>query len=112
MPSKSRRAASRQASLRNRRKRGKSAPQAFQAGPTQSSQPDEESAAEAADQPGPAPQPASAARPGRRPSRAEQAAAAEGAQGHRYLGAELRRIGIVTAVIVALLAVASVVLGG
>jgi hypothetical protein len=46
-----------------------------------------------------------------RASRAAQAAAAEAAAAHPYLAKELLRIGMVTGVILVILAAASVVLG-
>ena len=109
MPSKAQRAASRQARLSRRKRRGKAAPQNFQAGPTQStavsdapvaapSRPARQSAAVAPRAPGPAPSRARAAtRPGRR--------AVEAGPSHveRYLGRELRQIGIITILIAAIL---------
>ena len=108
MPSKSQRAASRQASLRKKRRHGKGAAQAFEVGPTQSSRVAEEGKEEIRAVPQPAPAPVQAQPSGR----AKQAAVAEAASQDQFLGAEVRRIGIVTAIILALLAVASMVLGG
>ena len=98
MPSKSQRAASRQANLRKRRRRGKGAAQTFEVGPAQSTRVSEETEEE----PRAAPRPAPASR---------QAEVAEAAPQYQHLGAELRRIGTATVIILAILAVASVVLG-
>ncbi len=111
MPSKGRRAASRQAGLKKRRKRGKGGGQVFEAAPIVSTQDvDDEEHAEDAEPESAAP-PARPARAAIRASRATQAAAAEAAAEQPYLGAELKRIGVVTGVIFVILAIASVLLG-
>ena len=116
MPSKAQRAASRQARLSRRRRRGKAAPQNFQSGPSQQ-QPENETAA------------ASPGRPARRaPSTSAQTPAAatttratarsrrrgtdSGASNvTRYLGRELRQIGAITSVIAVILVGLTFVLG-
>ena len=109
MPSKSQRAASRQAQLRRRRRRTKGRPQEFDAGPVQ-----RESAA-GPDSPDRADIPATpqASVPGRgvvgmRQSRA--GISRDGGPRSGYLGAELRQIGIITTLIFAILAVLTVFL--
>ena len=110
MPSKSQRAASRQARVRNRRKKGRPAPQTFQAAPTQRRQEDEEAAAMP-------PTPAAAAapsmtstapvRPARRARRVEEAAAAE----YPYMKPELIRIGAISSVVLLIIVGLTFVLG-
>ena len=110
MPSKSQRAASRQARVRNRRKKGRPAPQTFQAAPAQRRQEDEEAAAMP-------PSPATATapsmtstapvRPARRAQRAQEVAAAE----YPYLKPELIRIGAISSVVLIIIAGLSFVLG-
>jgi hypothetical protein len=113
MPSKGRKAASRQAGLKSRRKRRKGGRQEFEAGPTVSSRvaAEEDSRDASSDSPGPVAQPVRVPQVTSRASRAAQAAAAEAAAAHPYLAKELLRIGMVTGVILVILAVASVVLG-
>ena len=111
MPSKSQRAASRQARVRNRRKKGRPAPQTFQAAPTQRRQEDEEAVAMA-------PKPAATAaapsmtstapvRPARRVARAQETAAAE----YPYMKPELIRIGAISSVVLLIIAGLTFVLG-
>ena len=112
MPSKSQRAASRQARVRNRRKKGRAAPQTFQAAPTERRQEDEEAAAAA-------PRPAAASatapsmtstapvRPARRARRAEETATAE----YPYLKPELIRIGAMSSVVLLIIVGLTFVLG-
>ena len=110
MPSKSQRAASRQARVRNRRKKGRAAPQNFQAAPTQRRQEDEEAAAmPPTPAPAAAPSMASTApvRPARRASRAQEVAAAE----YPYMKPELIRIGAISSVVLIIIAGLSFVLG-
>ena len=112
MPSKSQRAASRQARVRNRRKKGRAAPQTFQAAPTQRRQEDEEAAATA-----PKPSAATAtapsmvstapARPARRARVAQEAATAE----YPYMKPELIRIGAISSVVLVIIAGLTFVLG-
>ena len=113
MPSKGRKAASRQAGLKSRRKRRKGGNQTFDAGPTVSSRAEreEESPAAATAAPAPVAPVVRAPRGGGRASRAAQAAAADAAAAQPYLAKEVLRIGAVTGVILVILAVASVVLG-
>ena len=112
MPSKSQRAASRQARVRNRRKKGRAAPQNFQAAPTQRRQEDEEAAAITRTPAGAAaaaPSMTSTApvRPARRARRVEEAAAAE----YPYMKPELIRIGAISSVVLIIIAGLSFVLG-
>ena len=112
MPSKSQRAASRQARVRNRRKKGRPAPQTFQAAPTQRRQEDEEAAAMAAKPVATAtasPSMASTApaRPARRARRVPEAATAE----YPYMKPELIRIGAMSSVVLVIIAGLTFVLG-
>jgi hypothetical protein len=105
MPSKSHRAASRQAKLRQKRRRSSAAAQVFQAGPTESKVATEESSA------APALRPAPAAKASPQPARrSKRAAAAQTAPRYMYLSTELRRIGVVSMVILVILAAVSFVL--
>ena len=110
MPSKSQRAASRQARVRNRRKKGRPAPQTFQAAPTERRQEDEEAAA-MAPKPAAAPAPSmtstAPARPARRAARAQEAATAE----YPYMKPELIRIGAISSVVLVIIAGLTFVLG-
>ena len=110
MPNKSHRAASRQAQLRRRRRRGKGQPQVFAQGPTESKATADvsEPAVEPAIETEPlarVPQPA-------RRSRQQAAAEPMPVLAYRYLRAELRRIGVITALIFGILAVLTAVLRG
>ena len=111
MPSKSQRAASRQARVRNRRKKGRPAPQTFQAAPAQRRQEDEEAAAMAAKPVATAAAPSmaspAAARPARRARRAPEAATAE----YPYMKPELIRIGAMSSVVLVIIAGLTFVLG-
>ena len=112
MPSKSHRAASRQAKLRQKRRRGKAAEQVFEAGPTVSKAvvgdtDDERDVSES--RPAAVALAPSPLAPIRR-SRQSQPGAAASRQAH--LGADLRGIGIISILIFAILAVATFVLGG
>ena len=111
VPSKSQRAASRQARVRNRRKKGRPAPQTFQAAPAQRRQEDEEAAAMAAKPVATAAAPsmatATAARPARRARRAPEAATAE----YPYMKPELIRIGAMSSVVLVIIAGLTFVLG-
>ena len=112
MPSKSHRAASRQAKLRQKRRRGKAADQVFEAGPTVSKAVVGEADDDRVEfEPGPvAPTQASSALAPVRRSRQPQQGTAGSRQAH--LGADLRGIGIISILIFAILAVATFVLGG
>ena len=117
MPSKSHRAASRQAKLRQKKRRGKGGTQLFDAGPTESSAEaaTEGPIAEAAVEPEPqtAPSPAAVASPPAQPTRRPRRShAAEVAPRYEHLASELRRIGTVTLVILVVLVALSFILGG
>ena len=116
MPSKSHRAASRQAQLRRRKRRGKARPQEFDAGPTESRGAAQAAALDGEPQPGAeaALEPVGAltgheptSRSARRP---RQKAAAQRASAYDYMGAELKRIGLLTTFVVVILAVLAFVL--
>ena len=117
MPSKAQRAASRQARLSRRRRRGKAAPQNFQAGPTQTSAAVEP----AVDIPSPSvrraasissPTTSTAPAETRSASRARRRATDAGASNvSRYLGRELRQIGAITSLIAVILVGLTFVLG-
>ena len=118
MPSKSQRAASRQARLSRRKRRGgKPALQTFQAGPTQRSE-DAESDAETQTQPA---RVATAARPQTQTAtlsapptamRSRRRASQAGSPNvDRHLPRELRQIGIITTLIAAILTGLTFVLG-
>ena len=113
MPSKSRRAASRQAQLK-RRRRGRQRVQEFDAGPTESRSPtsdDDGADAVVAVMPAsPASQTSQA--PARRPHRSRRQAASEAALSYDYLGSELKQIGVITAMIAAVLVLLTFLLGG
>ena len=114
MPSKAQRAASRQARLSRRRRRGKAAPQNFRAEPTQPN-------AAAVDSPSPpvrqaasvsARTTASASVETRSAPRARRRAADTGTSNvSRYLGRELRQIGAITSLIAVILVGLTFVLG-
>ena len=120
MPKKGHRAASRQAQLRRRKRRDRDRTQVFDAGPT------EAGAAEVVSDPVEVGEedvqaPETAVQPARRPvaraSRrqaaqpvARQRPAAEPVSSQRFLGGELRRIGIITSLMVVILAVLTVFL--
>ena len=111
MPSKSRRAASRQAEVRRRRRRGRGAHETFDTGPTEAQRAARLAEEEPSGQQRPAPASpvgAAVARPARRVRTADR----EEAPSYGYLGAELRRIGILTTLIAALLIGATFALGG
>ena len=110
MPTKGKRAASRQAKLRQKRRRGKGGIQVFDAGPTESEMAAKQSVAEP--EPQPAPRPVEVAAPQARPARrSRQPSAAEAAPRYQYLGAELRRIGALTIVIFAIIVGLSFIMG-
>ena len=118
MPSKAQRAASRQARLSRRRRRGKAAPQNFQAGPTQPS-----AVAEPSVDGRPSPPvrqaasisartPASASVAAGTTARARRRAADTGTSNvSRYLGRELRQIGVISSLIAVILIGLTFVLG-
>ena len=103
MPSKSRRAASRQAQLQRRRRRGKSRTQVFDPGPMESESPTLDPAVETEEAAPPA-EPVLEAPPApRRVRRSRREADAEAAPAYQHLGSELRRIGAITTLIVLML---------
>ena len=118
MPSKAQRAASRQARLSRRRRRGKAAPQNFQAGPTQ--RPTVSDTSE--DSPSPRARQATSFRaqvpastssspsPTMR-SRRRRAADAGSSNASRFLSRELRQIGVITSLIAVILVGLTFVLG-
>jgi len=114
MPSKSKRAATRQANTRQKRRRGNAAPQAFDVGPTQRKLDDEDEENTASRRPGAAPAARTAPAAPARPTRASrQADASAGvAPAYPYMGSEIKRIGIITGVILAILLVLTFVMGG
>ena len=112
MPKKGHRAAVRQAQLSRKKRRSKGQPQVFASGPTEpeASTAVVEPLADPDLEPEPAPstaQPAIA--PLRRPRRCGQA---EARPTRSYLGSELRKTGMITTLIVAILAVLTVFLRG
>ena len=114
MPSKSRRAASRQSQMK-RKRRGKSRAQEFDAGPTEPRQPvatddaAEEAGVEVAVAAPAAVEPQAV---GRRVQRSRRQAASETPLVYNYLGSEVKRIGAITGLIVIILVVLTFVLGG
>ena len=112
MPSKAKKAASRQAKLRQKKRRGKGGVEAFDPGPTEPRSPAEATAAEVEGESPPARPAMATAAPRRQPSRRSgRGAADEPMPRYQYLGVELRRIGVVTGIILAILAALSFVLG-
>ena len=107
MPSKSRRAASRQAQLK-RRRRGRQRIQEFDAGPTKPERPAEDDAdAAVVVMPATPVSQASA-----RPHRSRRQTAIETPLRYDYLGTEIRQIGVITAMIAAVLVLLTFLLGG
>jgi hypothetical protein len=116
MPSKSQRAATRQAKLRDKKRRGKAAPQAFEVGPTARSLDEDEEGSEAMPAPRPAAvEPRASAFPAGAPRasrRAKEAGGTEVAATYPYMGAELKRIAVIAAFIFAIIVALTFVLGG
>ena len=117
MPSKSHKAASRQAKLNRRKRRGKGGAQEFDAGPTAESM--EEASASApsqAQRPQPEPVVEAVAAPeqpvSRSVRRSRQRAPVQPALAYPHLGTELRHIGVLAALIGVILAVLTVFLRG
>ena len=111
MPSKSHKAASRQAKLRQNKRRGKAAEQVFEAGPTVSKAVvgyTDDDRVKSNPRPAAVAQAPSTLAPVRRSRQAHPGAAASR---QSYLGADLRGIGIISILIFAILAVATFVLG-
>lgn len=123
MPSKAQRAASRQARLSRRKRRGKAAPQNFEAGPTQSSAvsdtaanaPSRTARRATSNSPSPAARTsaATAVAPSPRPApRARRRAVDTSAPTvSKFLPGEIRQIGIITSLIAVILAGLTFVLG-
>ena len=114
MPSKGHRAASRQAKVRQKKRRGKGGAQVLDTGPTQAEATTEAQTAgsdveRAPAAPAPSPAAAAAPRPRRR---SRQTAGGEALRTYPYLGMELRQIGLTSLVIFILLAVLTFLLGG
>ncbi len=105
MPSKGRKAASRQAQVREKKKRGKAAPQVFEAGPVQSATAVDDAEEEAAP-----PQPPPAVVQARPSVSKRRSRATEPVAGYRYLGTELKRIGVIASLMVVILAALTVIL--
>ena len=105
MPSKGKRTASRQAKIRQQRRRGRGAAQEFDAGPSEA----ELAARETTTESGSPPAVATAApvRSARRSSRSSETTPLS----YPYLGAELKRIGVIALLMFIVLAAASFVLG-
>lgn len=112
MPSKGKKTASRQASLRSKKKRGKAAPQQFQAAPTERKVDEETGAPVDTSISSSAPTPATT-QPARTPrlTRRARQAAAEKVGTYPYMGAELRHIGVVASGIFVIIIALSFVLG-
>lgn len=129
MPTKSSKAASRQSKLSRKKRRDKPGPQQIDTGPIVSEPSDEEAntavaeapveveatqaqavaVAEATPEPETTPRPASRQRAARRPGR--RATDAGDSQVYKYLGGELRQIGIITVIVAAILVALTFVLG-
>lgn len=124
MPRKGHRTASRQAQLSQKKRRSKVNPQVFDAGPGESSaataveEPAVAETAETGEMPQQSKSAVATARPSstpaRRPAqRSKQRTSAESTPAvYRYLGAELKQIGMITTLIVAILIALTFVLGG
>ena len=112
MPSKGRRAAARQARIRQQRQRGRSAPQEFQAAPSVSRTAiqEEEGEVEARPQRSPGPT-ASGSSPSQPARRRRQVTKLDPTSTQHYLGGELRRIGAITLLVITILAVISFTMG-
>ena len=112
MPKKGHRAAARQAKLRDMKRRGKGAPQLFGTGPTKPREVAEDSDTSEEPNRQRSPRRAAMAAPSPRPTRHQgQRSRAQETPRYAYLGAELRRIAVVSTIIFALIAFASFVLG-
>ncbi len=105
MPSKGRKAASRQAQVRDKKRRGKAAPQVFEAGPVQSAPPVDDAGEETELQQ------ATPAVVQARPSVSKRRSrAAEPVAAYMYLGTELKRIGVIASLMVGILVVLTFIL--
>ncbi len=124
MPKKGHRTASRQAQLSQKKRRGRVNPQVFDSGPGESSVATaiEDSAVDATAEGGESLQPMKSAVATARPSstlarqsaqRSRQRTPTESTPAvYRYLGAELKKIGMITTFIVAIIIALTFVLGG
>ena len=117
MPSKNQRAASRQAKVRNKRKKGRAAPQDFKPAPAQTQQPDEQEEVSSAvgttgqaalDTSSFGPAPLGAQRHSRRPKRSREPDLAL----YPYLKPELIRIGVISSIIFVMIGIMTLLLGG
>ncbi len=117
MPSKNQRAASRQAKVRNKRKKGRPAPQDFKAGPTQTQQSGEQhevsstpvSTGQAAQDRQPlGPASLGSQRHSRRTNRSRETDLAV----YPYLKPELIRIGVISSIIFVMIGIMTLLLGG
>ena len=112
MPSKSRRAASRQAQLKRKRQRGKSRSQEFDPGPTEPRQPASTlEAEEDADVAAVATVSPTAQQAVRQAPRSRRQSLGETPLTYPYLSSELKQIGAISALIVVTLVVLTFVLG-
>ena len=105
MPSKGRKAASRQAQVRDKKKRGKAAPQVFEAGPVRSAIPVDDAEEEAAPT-----QPTTAVAQARPSVSKRRGRATEPAAAYGHLGTELKRIGVIASLAVVILVALTFVL--
>ena len=124
MPKKGHRTASRQAQLSQKKRRGRVNPQVFDSGPSESSAATavEDPAVDATAEGGESLQPTKSAVATARPSstlarqpvqRSRQRTPTESTPSvYRYLGAELKKIGMITSLIVVILIALTFVLGG
>ena len=112
MPSKGSKAASRQAKLRQKRRRGKGAEQDFDAGPSAADVAAREEAAAEADSRDVPSAKAVAAGPASTPGRSRRAPIDDTIPEYKHLGGELKHIGVVAMLILAILALLSFILGG
>ena len=112
MPSKGKKIASRQAGLRDKKKRGKGAAQQFQVAPT-TRQVDEEDGTPVAAPQGTAATTTASPQPTRTPrlTRRARQAAVEEVGTYQYMGAEIRHIGVVASGILVIIVALSFVLG-
>ena len=112
MPKKEHRAASRQAQVRRRRRRGKGAPQVLDRGPTERTNVAavDEQTVTVTPEPQVAEPPTARAPQLVRRTRQRASAQSEPAPEYGYLGAELKQIGMITTLIVVILAVLAVFL--
>lgn len=116
MPSKGKRAASRQAQLSKRKRRAKpGGNQVFQAEPVRPAPTegqDDSAGAEGAEAVVATSSASSPSKPASRPARRSRSAATEAAPPYEYLGSELLRIGIIGGLIFAVLVALTFILGG